>query len=1080
MAKKRATRQRASQTQTRRKSATRKTVQSLDMPPRERTAWTLNADDVETRLLSYERSPLLEELFGEESLRELQELARQATSRNVRGGTRVLILPGIMGSKLGYQRSFPFPDDTIWIDPLDIGRGNLKLLAMNDPRSRDIAPLGVILSAYLQLKLRLKIAGFHAEFFPFDWRKSLTESGALLKKEIETLTSQSGSGSYVDLVAHSMGGLVSRAALSQLKAEGQDDRVRRLVMLGTPNFGSFAPVLALRGEYPLVRTVARLDRDHTPEQLAESVFRTLPGLCQMLPFAERYSEIDLYRSQNWPASPEPPRQTMLNSLNAVQSSLFPGDSRCAMIAGVGQETITGVRKNDDGTFTYLSSRAGDGTVPLAFAQLPGVPTWYWAESHGMLPNNLTVIRATIELLERGTASGLLTDWTPGSRDAGERVWQPPEDIDLQQLGIRDVAEEAGAIRLSPSAARDLLRDVAAPMKATAPTVPAVRTDPKTGQISSEPIIISRRRQHRLDLYLARGDVTEVGTRAVVLGLFNDVEPSGAARAFDRRLDSAITEFTQRRMFSGNAGEVFMMPTLRQQLRTEMLLFTGLGSFDALNGDVLRMVAENAARTLVRTGVNDFATVLLGGNSAAGLADSLACLVKGLLAGVRDADVEHRMRSITICENDDDRFQMLHNELLHLATTPLFDDVELMIETIELPASVEAAERRRPCVSSPEPCYLFVRQQASTFAPTANSQDDANVLYLQSSVLSPSGKATVVTDGQRVDRTDLNRLLSEIEQRTFGFSSLTGTQGFGVRLAELVLPPTVRAVLKSVRSWPLVIIHDAEASRIPWEAISLDPNGDSDRNKKSFPAVTAGLSRKYSAENLSVAKWLEERRTDHRIEMLLVVDPREDLPGAREEGEMIQMLVTGAGPTATALSADSRINVTVVEGAEATWNRLHSEMKSGKYDVLHYAGHAFFDPRDRARSGIICHGDRVLSGADLAGVGDLPTLAFFNACEAARVRKPGERPSRHESTADVRKDPASKIEKSVSLAEAFLRGGIANYVGTYWPVGDAAAMKFAGVFYQELLDGQTISSAILAGRKTVFDIKSVDWADNDIQ
>ena len=60
--------------------------------------------------------------------------------------------------------------------------------------------------------------------------------------------------------------------------------------------------------------------------------------------------------------------------------------------------------------------------------------------------------------------------------------------------------------------------------------------------------------------------------------------------------------------------------------------------------------------------------------------------------------------------------------------------------------------------------------------------------------------------------------------------------------------------------------------------------------------------------------------------------------------------------------------------------------------------------------------------------------------------------------------AVRLRRGVGFAEAFLRGGIANYVGTYWPVNDAAAEKFADVFYKKLLDGKSLGEAILSGRK----------------
>lgn len=112
---------------------------------------------------------------------------------------------------------------------------------------------------------------------------------------------------------------------------------------------------------------------------------------------------------------------------------------------------------------------------------------------------------------------------------------------------------------------------------------------------------------------------------------------------------------------------------------------------------------------------------------------------------------------------------------------------------------------------------------------------------------------------------------------------------------------------------------------------------------------------------------------------------------------------------------------------------------------------------------------MLSGAEIAGNGNLPSLVFFNACEAGRVRKAQER---GEEDLDI----ARRIERNVGLAGAFLRGGVANYIGTYWPVGDDAALEFAGTFYRELLLGVNMGNALLAGRRKIEALESVDWAD----
>jgi CHAT domain-containing protein len=220
-----------------------------------------------------------------------------------------------------------------------------------------------------------------------------------------------------------------------------------------------------------------------------------------------------------------------------------------------------------------------------------------------------------------------------------------------------------------------------------------------------------------------------------------------------------------------------------------------------------------------------------------------------------------------------------------------------------------------------------------------------------------------------------------------------------------------------------------------------------------------LLRKYVAEDLSIAKWLEQRRYGPMLDLLLVVNPTGDLPGAEAEGERIHDLFGGY----------SKVNITELRGAEAGKEALMQAFASGDYDAVHYAGHAFFDEKNPAESGIICHGHEVLRGADLSGVATLPALVFFNACEAARVRRGRDRRRTNLAV-------SKRVERTVGLAEAFLRGGVANYVGTYWPVGDAPAKRFAETFYTKLLEGASIGYALQDGRSELRSMKSVDWAD----
>ena len=58
----------------------------------------------------------------------------------------------------------------------------------------------------------------------------------------------------------------------------------------------------------------------------------------------------------------------------------------------------------------------------------------------------------------------------------------------------------------------------------------------------------------------------------------------------------------------------------------------------------------------------------------------------------------------------------------------------------------------------------------------------------------------------------------------------------------------------------------------------------------------------------------------------------------------------------------------------------------------------------------------------------------------------------------------------------MRGGVANYMSTYWPVGDDAATTFASTFYTSLLAGGAIGAGLLDGRKAVDKLGVRDWAD----
>src|SRR5688572_17013997 len=301
-----------------------------------------------------------------ETEQELSRLARRAAG--MRGGPRLLILPGVMGSSIGRLRKYGGADVT-WFGLLEISQGQLVKLGL--PGGNRYWAVGVLRFAYERLRLVLCIAGFDAVFRPYDWRRDTLWNGRELADRLLRERRQD-----VVLVGHSQGGLVARAALAYKGGE----RIGRVIQLGAPNKGTFVSIHALRGTYPLIRRVAMLDLKHSAEDLARELIVTFPGLCELLPAASLCKDFDPFDPGQWPDGPKPDARLLDAASDAIKR-LPPPDDRFRLIAGFGQDPVLGLRRTGR-TLSFGRGPAGDGTVPPGLAQWPGLETWYAEESHG--------------------------------------------------------------------------------------------------------------------------------------------------------------------------------------------------------------------------------------------------------------------------------------------------------------------------------------------------------------------------------------------------------------------------------------------------------------------------------------------------------------------------------------------------------------------------------------------------------------------------------------------------------------------------------------------------------------------------
>jgi hypothetical protein len=152
------------------------------------------------------------------------------------------------------------------------------------------------------------------------------------------------------------------------------------------------------------------------------------------------------------------------------------------------------------------------------------------------------------------------------------------------------------------------------------------------------------------------------------------------------------------------------------------------------------------------------------------------------------------------------------------------------------------------------------------------------------VLTAGSTAAVYKARQQINKKALDRLLGQLAtERSLTLSQI---QNFGANVTRLVLPESIKAILARHLENPLVVVHDAASSRIPWETLIIDDK---------FPALEAGLAHRYEAEELAIAKWLEERQRKSTLQLLLIVNPTRDLTSAEAEGNRIRSIFDKLGP-----------------------------------------------------------------------------------------------------------------------------------------------------------------------------------------
>ncbi len=374
---------------------------------------TMTYDQIEEEIRQGKDLDSAARLLGADAVTEMQAVSFGPPA--VAEREPVVLLPGIMGSMLSSIRGVT---TSVWINPLIFLQGNAHFLRMSEDGTQDgcgevdIVPTGLEILTYVQMGMRLNRETELYEF-PYDWRRSLEYNADVLHDCLERWAG--GSDRKFSLVAHSMGGLVSRTYIAR-HPQAAEKRVKQLIMMGTPNFGATNAIETLFTGNSLMDTVDKLNGQNGMREVVKSlpgVYNLLPAPQDVFPSGKTYAaDWDIYDAASWGVPGI--SQTHLNGAKKTHVLLAKDDPQMPVIqiAGCNLETLITVKRPAsvpsaaaaavklalNGSRVAEGAESGDGTVPLWSAVLPKAKVFYIEEKHGKLPANRKVQAAVLNLI----------------------------------------------------------------------------------------------------------------------------------------------------------------------------------------------------------------------------------------------------------------------------------------------------------------------------------------------------------------------------------------------------------------------------------------------------------------------------------------------------------------------------------------------------------------------------------------------------------------------------------------------------------------------------------------------------------
>jgi pimeloyl-ACP methyl ester carboxylesterase len=918
----------------------------------------------------------------------------------------VFILPGLSGSHLAVE------GNKIWVDPFDLVRGKFTRLEIG---AANVTALEVVAGTYGNLADYL--ADTHEVIpFPYDWRRSVLEHGRTLAALVDERLRNTNQP--IRIIAHSMGGVVFRGMAAENPEVWERMKARegsRVLMLGTPNRGSWSIPRIFARQDRLIKMLAAADLRHNHNELL-NVLREFQGMLELLPLDDddrvpgdaMWADFKASLGTKW----NRPTKVLVKKAQQTwekvkDKGLEP--THVFYIAGQADETPADV-KIDNGTekkIRFFSTAQGDGQVPWDTGIPEGSKHWYVDAVHGDIPDHEPAFEAMKEVLETGNTQRLATR---PSISRGKAVLQEmlPDQIDIFPGEEAIYAASMG----------------------------------KAADESRAP----RKRLRPLKVSVTHGDLCF--TRyPVAVGHYQGDTIVSAEAALDTRLNKRLSKRQQLNLYPGPLQTNEILFGLEDDVFPGAVII-GLGEVGTLTPGSLTDTFREAVLRFVITGMecdsfkNNFIKLssLLIGTGAGGIAPREA--ITSMLRAVTQANrllagptynIDQTVEAITFIELYEDVVVSAQHSLLSIADIPEFRGI------VKVEPHVLTGDGGRRRVSFHEDPDWWQRLRIESL-----KDGSMKITALT------SGGARVDIRTQPIQKQSVEPFLKAMTRDTSVDAKV------GRTLFELLLPREFK--VHAPDNEDLVLIVDEGSAIYPWELLEYaGHDGDEPMAGKS------GLIRQLASHESDLANICNNRRA------LVIGDPLVDdrdfieLPSAQNEADTVHKLLMDSGYD---LPQDSWKKQT---GAE-----ILTALMTDEYQILHLAGHGVVDYPLAAEkvkdkdcnyieeqeptlvTGMVIGKDHILTPVEIRQMPATPAFVFINCC--------------HLGSTDVKgrkyQDQPNKL--AANLATQLIRQGVRAVIAAGWAVDDNAAQIFAESFYQAFLSGSAFGEAVKIARAQTYD------------